>query len=490
MGEQLYALTGRTAEGLKQLLGDGGRIAPRQTSGAEARGVTWVEVTAAAPDADGFYAGKVTTPSGPGWADETVEVLVGGPDADAELVRDCRYLCTRTGNRADGKARFRAMESPKAENLCKSLLVGKGRDSSFLGTVPAGMGKCDNVGPATVRFVWNDAVGESGGWRSNSFTTAAGRTTADLFLDRNGDQRCVLTAAGEARGMTLEGCAGKKIKFTAAGCLFCDSDWVGPCGENKFYVVVECDAPTCAGNLYPPSLDLTFGPVPGDGAVPWFEFSYEKSYWKGVTFDPVTLVLDGERPTFVGAGTDYPADGFLGSGSGFTVGEPWPPSPTVDPTAGSTYWGVGFATKPNGRRIRVVFEVWIFTSGSGTVCFSGGKLWYPEDTTNTFDDAALAPHTYRLSSLGGVSAHASNFLPPSYPFSGSANVPGTSYSEGPDVGFSYTIPVPFTVDGEVPGDGVYEPCPADEPGDLAPVVGPEVGGDLPPPDPKFSFSFP
>lgn len=105
MSTPLYGLTARTAGELKRLIANGGGIGGRATTGSAARGSTWCKVTGA-PDGDGWHPGLVSLDVAGEWEDLTAEVLVAAADG-SDLVEDERYLCTRTGDAADGTARFR-----------------------------------------------------------------------------------------------------------------------------------------------------------------------------------------------------------------------------------------------------------------------------------------------------------------------------------------------------------------------------------------------
>ncbi len=105
MSDTLYALTARTAGQLRQLLADGGGTGGRATTGAPARGSTWVKVTGAV--VSGWYPGVVSLDVDGAWEDLTGPVKVKSADGSA-LTSGNRYLCTRTGDDSSG-ARFRTL---------------------------------------------------------------------------------------------------------------------------------------------------------------------------------------------------------------------------------------------------------------------------------------------------------------------------------------------------------------------------------------------
>lgn len=74
---------------------------------APARGLTWVKVTGA-PDAQGWHPGLVSLDRDGAFADLADAVQVAAADG-SELESGKRYPCTRTGQAADGKARFRTL---------------------------------------------------------------------------------------------------------------------------------------------------------------------------------------------------------------------------------------------------------------------------------------------------------------------------------------------------------------------------------------------
>jgi hypothetical protein len=109
--EQLYGLTARTAGVIRGWMADGGeRGTDAPSSGAAARGVTWVKVTSG-PDGDGWHEGVVSLDVEGVWSDLADTVYVAAADF-SELVEDNRYQCTRTGDDT-GDACFRT-EAPAA----------------------------------------------------------------------------------------------------------------------------------------------------------------------------------------------------------------------------------------------------------------------------------------------------------------------------------------------------------------------------------------
>lgn len=102
-----YALKPRTAQDLTRLIQAGGSsvgaAAPRATN---ARGTTWVNVTGGTPDADGWYPAVVSLDVGGTFEDLDATVRVAADDGMPLRAGD-RYPCTRTGDAADGTARFR-----------------------------------------------------------------------------------------------------------------------------------------------------------------------------------------------------------------------------------------------------------------------------------------------------------------------------------------------------------------------------------------------
>lgn len=99
----LYALTPRTAADVRRILQDGGSVGGRATSGAPARGITWVMVTWS--PGSGWHNGVVSLDDSGTWSDLTDTVQVKAADGSA-LVVGQRYLCTRCGDASDGTARF------------------------------------------------------------------------------------------------------------------------------------------------------------------------------------------------------------------------------------------------------------------------------------------------------------------------------------------------------------------------------------------------
>lgn len=114
---QLYGLTARTAEGLRGLLADGGSIGGRATSGAAARGATWVKVTGS--PTSGWYPAVVSIDDDGTFTDLADAVKVASSDGSA-LTSGTRYLCTRTGDATDGSARFRTKPAPVTSSLWKT----------------------------------------------------------------------------------------------------------------------------------------------------------------------------------------------------------------------------------------------------------------------------------------------------------------------------------------------------------------------------------
>src|SRR4051812_26051708 len=109
-GQKLYGLTERTAGEVRKWLADGGERGGEPSSGAAARGVTWVKVTG--PIDDGWHPGVVSLDVDGAWSDLADVVYVAAADG-SELVEDNRYLCTRTGD--DGAdALFRTQPAPSA----------------------------------------------------------------------------------------------------------------------------------------------------------------------------------------------------------------------------------------------------------------------------------------------------------------------------------------------------------------------------------------
>lgn len=104
----LYGLTERTAGAVKQLLADGGGVGGRATSGAAARGVTWVKVTGAA--VSGWHPGVVQVADGGSLVDGTDAVQVAAGDGTA-LAAGHPYLCTRAEDASDDTPRFHALGS-------------------------------------------------------------------------------------------------------------------------------------------------------------------------------------------------------------------------------------------------------------------------------------------------------------------------------------------------------------------------------------------
>ena len=195
--------------------------------------------------------------------------------------------------------------APANPSVCRSMLVGKGADSAFTGTIPAGVGKCSNVGPETIYFAYDESAGTGywGGWVSTSFTTRAGDTTATVFLDEYGEPAAILEADGGSgttitRPMTFVGCdASGRMRFVTFDCLWCDGYMVGPCGENQFELLVKCGVVVCD-----PPVSL-----PGQLGF-WVDID---DITRGSSSSPVTLAF-GYRPTPPAGVTgwpDYGADG-------------------------------------------------------------------------------------------------------------------------------------------------------------------------------------
>lgn len=160
---------------------------------------------------------------------------------------------------------------------CRSMLVGKGADSALTGVIPAGVGKCSNVGPATVYMAYDAAlvatnIGYWGGWVSTPFTTRQGATTAAVYLSDRADPTALLSSSAGSGGaverpMTFLGCDSLgRMRFVTFDCLWCDDVWVGPCGSNQFELLVGCGAPPvtlCSCDI--PRVYLLRLTVTGDG---------------------------------------------------------------------------------------------------------------------------------------------------------------------------------------------------------------------------------
>jgi hypothetical protein len=203
-------------------------------------------------------------------------------------------------------------------NACRSMLVGKGPDSALTGEIPAGVGKCANVGPETVYLAYDADVtppniGYWGGWVSTPFTTRAGETTATVFLNEEGEPAAVLTAdAGSGtivtRPMTYVGCDGRgRMRFKTFDCLWCGDVWAGPCGDNEFELLVSCGVAVCdppvslparvgfwidttditAGSAsFPVTLEFLFRPTPPPGVTGWPDYAADgRAFW-GADLNP------------------------------------------------------------------------------------------------------------------------------------------------------------------------------------------------------------
>lgn len=122
--QQLYALTPRTADRVRQLVQDGGSVGGPGRSGSAARGVTWVKVTGG-PDGDGWHPAVVSLDLDGEWSDLSAAVALRADD-ETPLTTGNRYPCTRTGDDADGVARFRARQPRQfvKGTLAAALTVG------------------------------------------------------------------------------------------------------------------------------------------------------------------------------------------------------------------------------------------------------------------------------------------------------------------------------------------------------------------------------
>ncbi len=114
---KLYGITSRTRERIRQLLDDGGKVGGRSTTGATARGVTWVKVTGAA--VGDWYPAVVSLDTEGEWEDLTAGVHVASDSA--ALATGERYLCTRTGDADDGTAQFRSITSAASSGFFARL---------------------------------------------------------------------------------------------------------------------------------------------------------------------------------------------------------------------------------------------------------------------------------------------------------------------------------------------------------------------------------
>jgi hypothetical protein len=109
----LLGTTPRTAAAIRRKLGDVGTVG-KASSGALARGVTWVKVTGAI--SSGWYPGVVSLDLDGTFADESGAVEVKEA-AGGTLINGNRYPCTRTADKSDGTPRFRTVPVPAAPAL-------------------------------------------------------------------------------------------------------------------------------------------------------------------------------------------------------------------------------------------------------------------------------------------------------------------------------------------------------------------------------------
>jgi hypothetical protein len=269
-----YFLTARTAERIKQLLADGGKVGARATTGSAARGLTWCKVTGA--ESGGWYPAVVSLDQAGEFEDLTAVVHVA---AAGELAEGERYPCTRTGDDpADGTARFRVTASADvgpdpggATAVGPGWIYGLPFDRCLTLTVLGAVGACAGVDSDQAVTLEGDGVDS---WNSTT-NFAYGGGTGAVELTRSAGMPHLTIGAVELGydGAGVDGAGNHYLDFVAPAAL-CDGDEGDGCDLSYFRVRVTCTA--CPVE---PGPDCDTATTPAFGTANAYDLGFFQDGW-------------------------------------------------------------------------------------------------------------------------------------------------------------------------------------------------------------------